>query len=567
MSSFSRAMESRGPFFVFDHLTVEVHIWALIRDEDGSIKTWSLVYANPPALKTWGVTSLSDIVDKTTDEIFGAGATEHYLPVIEKIFETEEAHQFRDYFEQLEKHFLFTTIPLGDFFVTTGDDITDIVREKESVELANQELEQKITERAIRLEESEEKLRLEVLLSNERERIYSEMNKKRSQMLGVVAHELRTPVAAITMMASTDEPDEWLQSRQTVLRSCNDLLNTIDDMRLILYPDLSRPVRLEAFTISQLNSTVAAAIASTAASTSISFTLNNELGLDLLNTQFISDTYRIRIVLTNVLKNAFLHSDGTQVCFTTSLYTDADGQDYFQWEVEDNGKGIAPSEIARLFSAGQRGDTQAEGTGFGLYIAKSWIEEINGVIEHHPAQKGGTRFTVRVPKVKLESDSDQESRTSVAVTPEVVELLPKLNILFAEDDSLLRLLAEKILSKIGCTVSAFENGLLALEAFNESHNLIITDYFMPEMSGAELIQKLREGGYQGSIIGVTAATIGEQSQSLLDAGADIVLPKPFSTEGFQDALAQLVKTGRFDSLPGRASTQVIAPSDSSNRSH
>jgi PAS domain S-box-containing protein len=108
---------------LFENMAEEVHFWKLVRDEEGRIKTWRLVDANPPTLKTWGRT-LAEIQGKTTDEIFGPGATEHYMPVVQKIMTDRVPYVFEDYFPNLGKHFRFTSVPLGEYFITTGADIT-----------------------------------------------------------------------------------------------------------------------------------------------------------------------------------------------------------------------------------------------------------------------------------------------------------------------------------------------------------------------------------------------------------------------------------------------------------
>ena len=110
---------------LFENMTEEVHFWKLVRDEHGRIKTWRLVDANPPTLKTWGRT-LDEIRGKTTDEIFGPGATEHYLPVVQKIMAEGSPYFFEDYFPHLDRHFRFASVPVGDCFITTGADITSI---------------------------------------------------------------------------------------------------------------------------------------------------------------------------------------------------------------------------------------------------------------------------------------------------------------------------------------------------------------------------------------------------------------------------------------------------------
>jgi PAS domain S-box-containing protein len=79
---------------LFENMTEEVHFWEVVRNESGRIETWRLVDANPPALKTWGRNSVEEIKGKTTDEIFGPEATEHYLPVVNKIMNEGVAHAF-----------------------------------------------------------------------------------------------------------------------------------------------------------------------------------------------------------------------------------------------------------------------------------------------------------------------------------------------------------------------------------------------------------------------------------------------------------------------------------------
>ncbi len=111
---------------LFESMTEEVHHWQVVRDREGRIKTWRLLDANPPTLKTWGRSSIEEIRGKTTDEIFGPGATEHYLPIVQRIMSEGVPHSYEDYFPNLDRYFRFTSIPVGDRFMTTGADISAI---------------------------------------------------------------------------------------------------------------------------------------------------------------------------------------------------------------------------------------------------------------------------------------------------------------------------------------------------------------------------------------------------------------------------------------------------------
>ena len=125
---------------LFENMTEEVHFWQLLRDEAGHIITWRLVDANPPTLKTWGRETIQEIRGKTADEIFGPGSTDHFLPIVQKIMAEGRPHAFEDYFSQLDKYFRFTSVPLGDHFITTGADITNIRK----AEVARRESEERL---------------------------------------------------------------------------------------------------------------------------------------------------------------------------------------------------------------------------------------------------------------------------------------------------------------------------------------------------------------------------------------------------------------------------------------
>lgn len=125
---------------LFESLTEEVHLWKLVRDKKGRVKTWKLVDANPPALRNWGK-DLDMIKGKTADEIFGPGATEHSMRIVQKIMAEGVPFSFEEYSPGLDKYFRFTSIPLGDFFITTGTDITPSRKAAEALRHEHERLE------------------------------------------------------------------------------------------------------------------------------------------------------------------------------------------------------------------------------------------------------------------------------------------------------------------------------------------------------------------------------------------------------------------------------------------
>ena len=361
--------------------------------------------------------------------------------------------------------------------------------------------------------------------------------KAKSQTLfGVVAHELRTPVSAIAMMTADSETIEDSQ-RDFIHQTTQDLLSTIDDMSLMINPSLIRPVRLSNSTIDAFNETVKKRVDSIISSSGFRFSAQQNLSSSVRQSVLTTDFYRIRVAVTNLIRNACLHSHGTDVVLINRSDVDArTGETFLEWEVQDNGDGIAADDIDRLFRPAERGNTQAAGSGLGLYITQNLIEEIKGQVSYEPAQNGGSRFIVRVPI--LINASEPSSIEAKAPANELVS--DNLRVLLVEDEATLRLLGKVLINKVAASVEVAVDGQDALNKFDTSFDAVFTDYFMPGINGVELTKSLRERGYEGLIIGVTAATIGNQIDDLWQAGCDDVIDKPLTLDKINTTLNALL---------------------------
>jgi PAS domain S-box-containing protein len=117
---------------LFEHALVEVHIWEVVRDAAGAIVTWRLVEANAAALRSWGQ-DLASIVGRTADEVFpGAEASRTFLPIVEAIMSSGEPKEWESEFAGTGQILHMVSIPVGEYFVSTGFDVTaDRRRERE----------------------------------------------------------------------------------------------------------------------------------------------------------------------------------------------------------------------------------------------------------------------------------------------------------------------------------------------------------------------------------------------------------------------------------------------------
>jgi PAS domain S-box-containing protein len=118
---------------LFNHLADEVHLWRVVRKKDGSIKTWVLADVNPAALDSWGKQK-EKVIGKTAEEIFGKGTTEQFMPIVQQIFNTGQPHKWVEYFAPTNQYLSMSSIPMGDYFISTGKDITEEKLAKKALE-------------------------------------------------------------------------------------------------------------------------------------------------------------------------------------------------------------------------------------------------------------------------------------------------------------------------------------------------------------------------------------------------------------------------------------------------
>ena len=359
---------------LFQNMAEEVHFWELVRDEHGTIKTWRLVDANPAALKTWGK-SLGEIQGKSTDEIFGAGAEEHYMPVVRKIMTEGAPHSFEDYFPHIDKHFRFTSVPLGDdYFITTGADITGIVRAQDEIRKLNAELEDRIRLRTAELQISNQELEAFC---------YS------------VSHDLRAPLRGINGFSKAlmeDYADKLDATGMDFLErigvGCQRMAQLIDD--LLKLSRLSRSeMRRQPVNLSNLAREVADDLQATEPDRTVEFQIPEGV-------TSVGDPDLLRVALSNLLGNAWKFTgkrpDGL---IEFGVRRPENDSIYF---VRDNGSGFDMAHTDKLFQPFQRlhGMKEFPGTGIGLAIVGRVIRRHGGRIwaEAAPGQGATFHFTL-----------------------------------------------------------------------------------------------------------------------------------------------------------------------------
>jgi ligand-binding sensor domain-containing protein/signal transduction histidine kinase/DNA-binding response OmpR family regulator len=261
------------------------------------------------------------------------------------------------------------------------------------------------------------------------------------------------------------------------------------------------------------------------------------------------DKEQMEKVIYNLLTNAFKF---TPQGGAIALHVESKGEKV-SIHITDNGKGIAPQHIDKLFTNYfQVNDSKSQniGYGIGLALSKTIVELHHGglTVESTPAtknQEGHTCFTVTLAKghehfgpaelqgvsetVLASQNEKQAEPVSYSFSAEPDE--KRYNVLVTEDNDELRNLIKDCLHQYN--VIECVNGVEGWQAASEEiPDLIISDVMMPEMDGFMLCQKLKTDERTSHIPVILLTAKSSQSDQVtgLDTGADIYLTKPFSTQ-------------------------------------
>ncbi len=457
---------------LFMNMTEEVHFWRLARDEAGHIKTWRLVDANPPTLKTWGK-RLEEIKGKTTDEIFGPGATEHYMPVVQKIMAEGVPYSFEDFFPNLDKHFRFTSVPLGDYFITTGADITIIKKAQEELQRAHDNLEIKVQERTAELVKAREAAEAAA--------------RAKSEFLANMSHEIRTPMNAIIGMTELmlDEPLDPIQRENLELVRTNGdaLLSIINDILDFSKMESDKAVLEEyKFNLRQCVEEAIDLVAIKAAEKDLN--LAYIIDKDVPDT-VIGDFGRLRQILGNLLSNAVKFTDEGEV--TLSVLVDETNEIHFA--VQDTGIGIPQGRMNLLFQPFSQIEPSTTrlygGTGLGLAISKKLVEMMGGRIWAESSEGVGSTFHFTIKASSIQSEPQ-----SAKVSPNLIGR----RVLIVENNKTNRRILSKQVYDWGMIPMAATLGQGALSWIQrgDDFDIVILDMDLKDMSGLELEEEIRK---------------------------------------------------------------------------
>jgi len=391
-----------------------------------------------------------------------------------------------------------------------------------------------------------------------------EASKSKSNFLATMSHEIRTPLNAVIGIAQIelekdDTPDEHTEAFEKIFNSGNGLLGIINDILDMSKIETGKmEIHPEEYDVpSLINDSVMLNIGRIG-DKPIEFILNVDEKLPL---KLIGDELRIKQVLSNLLSNAFKYTDSGFVKF--SIYHSIEVDNFsLHFIVEDSGQGMKPEDKERIFSEYSRFNAMAnrttEGTGIGMSITKKLIEMMDGMILIDSEYGKGSVFTVMVKQEPVDcgvigAELAQQLKNFTFhgegfATHTTHEQMTYGNVLVVDDVDINLYVAEGMLSQYGLNIDKALSGFEALEKVNSGNNydVIFMDHMMPQMDGIETTQKLRESGYKGCIVALTANALVGNSDMFLENGFDGFISKPIDIVQLDGILNEFVR----DKHPG-----------------
>ena len=397
----------------------------------------------------------------------------------------------------------------------------------------------------------------------------SEMRKSRIEFFTTIAHEIRTPVSLIIgplqnlMNGLQHFSAEEQNNLNMIERNANrllDLINQILDFRKI--EQQKQTAEFSPQNLKQLMKAVGERFELTFSQQGVEFV--TEYPDDAFTA--ILDREGITKVISNLLTNARKYTKD----FVRLSFRQMPDNETFSLEVADNGCGIKEKDKKRIFEAFYQASDNKPGTGIGLSIVKSIVDQHHGTVKVESKEGKGSTFIVTLP-IKQEISltalaADDETADAVAETEtdhSSLEPVAGSNILIVDDnDDMLEFLKNN-LSGYNEVVIAHD-GIEALDKLKSSKiDIIICDWMMPRMDGAEFCRTIRRNANTSHIplVMLTAKTDDISKTESMNCGADAFIEKPFSIEYLKACCQNMVNTRRmlwkkFSSTPLEPISQV-----------
>ena len=375
---------------------------------------------------------------------------------------------------------------------------------------------------------------------SERRRIEAELreaDRRKDEFLGMLAHELRNPLAAIMnageVLDRTLTDSRSLKLTGVVRRQTRALARMVDDLLDVSRVTLGK-IRLtkEPLLLSQVATRAAESVREPIAKGGLQLDVQVEADPVWLD----ADATRLDQVLANLLNNAvkFTPAGGR-----ITLSAGREGNDAVI-RVRDTGVGIDPALLPKVFDLFVQADTSLDraqsGLGIGLALVRQVVMLHGGQVTATSGGIGqGSEFVVRLPTMADEHASERQE-----VTPHAAQR-GRMRILVVDDQPDMADCVALLIETLGHQVRAVYDGTTALAITrSEAPDVMFVDIGMPGMTGYDVARqvRLRPDLSHVRLVALTGYGRDEDRSRALEAGFDLHITKPVADATLRDVLSE-----------------------------
>lgn len=359
-------------------------------------------------------------------------------------------------------------------------------------------------------------------------------DRRKDEFLAVLAHELRNPLAPLAAGLELfdqlrGDSDDLREAHAAMTRQLDHLVRLVDDLL-----DISRitsgkiELKKEPVLVGEIIQQACG----------ISRPLLEERNHELVcnppdrPVRIDADPTRLAQIVSNLLNNAARYTDsGGRIEVAARVEADE-----LIINVKDNGRGMPPELLDRVFEIFVQGHPDGSGLGLGLTLVKRLTELHGGTIVARSAGLGqGTEFELRLPGPEI---LDAQAASTAPATeadgePDV------LRIVLIEDNDDIRDLMQRVLQNWGHTVSVAANGGTGIELCKRDQpDVAIVDIGLPDMDGYRVAQEVLTALNHSPprLIALTGFSQEKDRRRARDAGFDAHLAKPASKAALERVL-------------------------------
>lgn len=361
-------------------------------------------------------------------------------------------------------------------------------------------------------------------------------NHAKSEFLSSMSHELRTPLNAIVCFSELLESKEGLDSEskdfaKDIVSASHNLLDLVNGVLDISKIEAGKMELInKEYNSQELFNSLSTMVIPRIGDKPIDF--KTVIASDIPPV-LKGDTGKLKQIILNLLTNAVKYTDKGFIKYRVECINDfKNNKTKLIITITDTGRGIKKEDIDRLFKKFERleedRNTSIEGTGLGLAITEGLAELMGGkitVISDYG--KGSTfKFVVIQEIVNVEVKEEKSN-----ITSSDYNTFEGKKALIVDDSKLNLKVAENVLKNFLVTTESVTSGLECLSCVNsKKYDIIFMDIMMPNISGVEVLRKLRENGVNTPVIALTADAIEGQEEKYMSEGFDGYISKPINKE-------------------------------------